>query len=56
MRYHEHNYPLTEAATITWFASRSVSSNGVMRCSMAHGRRWRRVQVTLRSQKTPGST
>ncbi|KAK8792463.1 hypothetical protein WA588_004959, partial [Blastocystis sp. NMH] len=23
MRYHEHNYPLTEAATITWFASRS---------------------------------
>lgn len=56
MRYHEHNYPLTEAATITWFASRSVSPNGVMRCSMAHGRRWRRVQVTLRSQKTPGST
>ena len=56
MRYHEHNYPLTEAATITWFASRSVRPNGVMRCSMAHGRRWRRVQVTLRSQKTLGST
>ena len=24
MRYHEQNYPLTDATTITWFASRSV--------------------------------
>lgn len=25
MRYHETNYPLTDATTITWYASRSVS-------------------------------
>lgn len=24
MRYHETNYPLTDATTITWYASRSV--------------------------------
>lgn len=47
MRYHEHNYPLTDATTITWFASRSVSSQSP--CDVA----WRVDAGGDRSQLLP---